>query len=123
VRILVIDDEPAVRSALTGLLALRGHSVTAASSGRDGIARYEDARNTGSPFDLVIVDLTIPGELGGAATLQHLRSIDPRVRAVATSGYSENPVMAEPGRFGFVHTLPKPFSLAEVDAVLAEVLK
>jgi PAS domain S-box-containing protein len=121
-RILVIDDEPAVRTALSGLLSLRGHSVKAASSGRDGVACYQSARNAGSPFDLVIIDLTIPGELGGTAILTQLRSIDPRVRAVATSGYSENPVMAEPGRFGFAHTLPKPFTLAQIDAVLGDVL-
>jgi two-component system, cell cycle sensor histidine kinase and response regulator CckA len=121
-KILVIDDEQAVRTAFFGLLSLRGHSVTVASSGRDGIICYRSARDAGSPFDLVIVDLTIPGDLGGTATLEQIRSIDPRVRAIATSGYSENPVMAEPGRFGFAHTLPKPFTLADIDAVLGDVL-
>jgi PAS domain S-box-containing protein len=121
-RILIIDDEQAVRSALTGLLSLRGHSVTTARSSREGVDHYEKARKAGTPFDLVIVDLTIPGEPGGTETLERLRGIDPRVQAVATSGYSESPVMADPKRFGFAHTLPKPFTLADIDAVLGVVL-
>jgi PAS domain S-box-containing protein len=121
-KILVIDDEQTVRQALGGLLSLRGHSVENVASGRDGIACYQNAQHAGSPFDLVIIDLTIPGEIGGAAILEQLRRIDPRVRAVATSGYSEDPVMADPGRFGFAHTLPKPFTLDQVDTVLSEAL-
>jgi nitrogen-specific signal transduction histidine kinase/CheY-like chemotaxis protein len=121
-RILVVDDEPSVRSVLVRMLELAGHSVQTAATGSEGIARFEQALEAGHGFELVVLDLTIPGDLGGTRTLERMAALRPDMLAVATSGYANDPVMAEPGRFGFVHTLPKPFTVAQAQNVVAEAL-
>jgi PAS domain S-box-containing protein len=121
-RILVVDDEPSVRSVLGRMLELAGHSVETAASGSEGIARFEQALESGRGFELVVLDLTIPGDLGGTRTLERMAALCPDILAVATSGYADDPVMAEPDRFGFVHTLPKPFTVVQAQNVVAEAL-
>ena len=73
---------------------------------------------TGQPFEVVLLDLTVPGGLGGVDTLAALRAIDPTVRAVASSGYSSNRVLADPQSFGFDAVLPKPYLLSDLRAVV-----
>jgi PAS domain S-box-containing protein len=109
-RILVIEDELLVRNVLSAMLKNAGYRVDCCEAGAAGVLRYDEELRAGNRFDVVILDLTLPGELSGKDTLARLRQIDPQVVAIASSGYSEDPVFSDPGKFGFAETLPKPYS-------------
>jgi two-component system, cell cycle sensor histidine kinase and response regulator CckA len=121
--VLVMDDDEAVSETLAALLRRLGANVTITSNGAAALDRFQQARADGRPLDAVVLDLTIPGESGGKDVLARMLAIDPQVRAVATSGYAEDPVMAEPERFGFRATLPKPHTTDELAAALARALE
>jgi two-component system cell cycle sensor histidine kinase/response regulator CckA len=122
-RILVVDDEEYVREVARESLTGEGFTVEVASNGTNAYVLFEKSLASGTPFDLVILDLTIPGGAGGVAILERLRALDAGVRALASSGYSSDPVMASPAAFGFSGALAKPYAIGEllaaVDAVLA----
>ena len=107
--ILFVDDEDAIRAFVKSALEAAGHTVTLAIEGKLAIEKYQTALTTSHPFDLVILDLTIPGGMGGKDTLERLLKIDPSVRAIASSGYSNDPIIAEPQKFGFKAKLSKPY--------------
>jgi signal transduction histidine kinase len=121
-RVLVLDDEPAVGAVICRMLETLGHTVDLVEDGAACIASYIDARNKTRPFDLVIMDLTIPGKMGGREAIRRLLALDAHVQAIAASGYSEDPVLAHPQRFGFVGRLQKPFQLRELDEQIRRVL-
>ncbi len=118
-RVLVMDDEPLVLSATQTILERLGAKVAVAAEGNAAVEAHRDAVESGTPFDVVILDLTVHGGMGGVETLAAMRSVQPDVKAIVCSGYSTDPVMADPAAFGFSAVLPKPFSLAQ----LAEVVK
>ena len=118
-----MDDEPQVRDMVERFLELAGFTVKTAANGEAAIDAFRSARERGVPFDAVIVDLTVPGGLGGKETLERLRAFDPRVRVVVSSGYSEDPVMADHAAYGFRAALTKPFDLDELVGVLRRVLE
>ncbi|MBI4917530.1 MAG: PAS domain S-box protein [Acidobacteria bacterium] len=122
-RILIMDDQPQVRGLVGRFLELAGFQVRLAESGEAAIESFRAAQERGEPFHVVIVDLTVPGGLGGKETLGQLRALDPDVRAVVSSGYSEDPVMADHRAFGFRGALTKPYELDEMVALLRRVLE
>ena len=113
-RILIMDDEPLVAGALARILSGAGHEVAVTADGDAAIDRYRQALSEGRRFDLVVVDLTVRGGMGGQDAMRHLRAIDPAVCVVVSSGYAEDPVMAEHARHGFAAMLPKPYRRSEV---------
>ncbi len=121
-RILVMDDDQAVRLVLEKMLHLLGHSVILAGEGREAIHIYRERFDTADPIDLVIVDLTIPGGLGGKETMVQLRQIDPAIRAIVSSGYSNDPVMASFKEYGFCASVNKPYLLQELQAAIETAL-
>ncbi|MBN1309585.1 MAG: response regulator [Chitinispirillaceae bacterium] len=122
VRVLVMDDDRAVRTVIAKLLTAEGIEVLEASNGPDTIAAYIGAVREGRRFNLVIMDLTIAGGEGGKETVAKLLVIDPATRALVISGYSNDPVMADFRSYGFYGIIPKPFEvkqlLAAVDSAL-----
>jgi PAS domain S-box-containing protein len=123
-RILVMDDEPAVRTIAGQLLVqMLGHEVQLASEGAEALRQYREAHASGRPFDLVILDLTVRVGMDGAETLRRLLEMDPWVRAIASSGYSDDAAIASYAKLGFSAVLPKPYGtelLSEtVEGVLA----
>lgn len=122
-RILVMDDEPTVRDTLEQMLSVLGQETEFTTNGAQTVAKYREAFAAKEPFDLVILDLTIPGGAGGRQVLNQLVTIDPDVRAVASSGYSTDAVMAGFERFGFVAALPKPYKMSALRSLLASVLR
>jgi len=122
-RILLMDDEEMIRDLATGMLELLGHRVVAVDDGRAALAAYLEAMEAGDPFDLVIMDLTVPGGMGGREAMARLRKIDPRVKAVVSSGYANDPVIAGYRRYGFIATMAKPYGLETLREVLARVLE
>ena len=120
-RILVMDDDPIVLEVVAAAIAHLGYSVEGTSDGEQAIAAFQNARE-GRPFDLVILDLTVAGGLGGVETLERLSRIDPQVRAIATSGYASGAVLSSPSAFGFRASLSKPYTMTELADVIDSVL-
>lgn len=122
-RILVLDDEPLVRTIVERMLTLLGYHAEAVAEGRQAVERYLAARLAGEPFDLLIMDLTIPGGMGGREALAEILRHDPEVRAIVASGYADDPTMANYREAGFKGALPKPFQRSELAQLVADVLK
>jgi PAS domain S-box-containing protein len=121
-RVLVMDDEEIVRTVAGELLLTLGHEAEFAADGAAAIALYTAAKAAGKPFDVVILDLTIRGGMGGEEAARRLREIDPAVRTVVSSGYSDNGVVASFRQRGFRAFLKKPYSIGELARVLEETL-
>lgn len=121
-RILVMDDERYIRDIVTKMLSSIGYTVTVAVDGNEAIELYEEARNSGNPYDAVILDLTIPGGMGGKETVQKLLEIDPEVKAVVSSGYSNDPIMADFKQYGFRGVITKPYEIKQLSDILHEVI-
>jgi signal transduction histidine kinase/CheY-like chemotaxis protein len=121
-RILVMDDDEMVRTLVTRMLVPCGYSVATASDGHAAIAQYRQALASGAPFSAVIMDLTIPGGIGGMEAVKALRELDPNVRAIVSSGYAEDPVMAHPAAYGFKGAAAKPYTAKALRDVVARVL-
>jgi PAS domain S-box-containing protein len=122
-RVLFMDDEEALRLLAEALLVRFGLEVVTVSEGAQAVEAYAAARAEGRPFDLVMMDLTVPGGMGGLEAMRSLLAIDPDVRAIVSSGYSGDPVMANHAAYGFRGRVPKPYRAEELARVLHEVLK
>ena len=119
--ILIMDDEDQVREAYREVLTLLGYDVVLARDGREAIELYARAYGEGRPFAAVILDLTVPGGLGGRETIRELAKLDPEVRAIVASGYVDDSVLADPRAAGFAGVLTKPFTIGELDSTLRAV--
>lgn len=113
-RILVMDDEAAIRDLTSQLLGTLGYEVTAVPDGLEAVKIYERALRRGENFQAVILDATIRGGMGGLATIERLRSVDPNVTAIICSGYSDEAALSEFLTYGFRGALPKPFTRSEL---------
>ena len=118
-RVLVMDDEAAIRELTSQLLGTLGYEVTAVPDGLEAVRLYERALRRGEHFQAVILDATVRGGMGGVATIERLRAMDPEVNAIICSGYSDEAALSEFLAYGFRGALPKPFTRSE----LAEALQ
>jgi PAS domain S-box-containing protein len=121
-RILVMDDDAMVRTVAGMMLSRLGYEVEFATNGEDAVEIYRQAGERGLPFGAVIVDLTVSGGMGGREALKALQAIDPDVKAIASSGYSSSPIVADYRQHGFQGALPKPYQIIEMSEVLKSVL-
>jgi len=121
-RILVMDDEEMIRSVAVELLRALGHEVEVAAHGEATLATFRAAAAAGRPFDIVILDLTIRGGMGGVETIRKLREIAPEVKAVVSSGYSDDAAIADFRQQGFRAFLKKPYNIKELQEVLSALL-
>ncbi len=121
-RVLVLDDEEAICALVQCALEPLGYEVTAAQDADTAIKLYEDGFTSGRRFDLVISDLTIPGGMGGQEAVRRMLAIDPHVRAIVSSGYAMDPVMADFQKHGFCAMIAKPYEIAKLARVVAEVI-
>lgn len=117
-KVLVMDDDEIVRTVALQMLTHLGYKVIESSDGLEAITLYQRALEKGEPFDVVILDLTVPGRMGGKETIARLLRIDPSVRAIVSSGYSNDPVMADFKEYGFSAVVPKPYSLNRLGAAV-----
>jgi PAS domain S-box-containing protein len=118
--ILCMDDEAAIRSLLAASLQRLGHRTVVVADGKAAVVAYREAQENGDPFDFVLLDLTVPGGMGGIDTLAKLQSLDPAVVAIATTGYSIEPVRAKFHELGFRALLSKPFGMCAIQAALTQ---
>lgn len=120
--ILVMDDEEMIRDLMSAMLTDLGYHVQTCTNGEEAISFYRDATTSGHTYSVVIMDLTIPGGMGGKEAAQKILEFDPAARLVVSSGYSTDPVMAEYATFGFRAVMTKPYSMLAISNTLNELL-
>jgi CheY-like chemotaxis protein len=121
-RILVMDDEEMMRTVLGKTLMRAGYDVDLAKDGEEALSFYFKQRDKGHRYDIVILDLTIRGGMGGVETLSQLREVDPDLKAIVTSGYSDHPVIQDYGDYGFNDVLVKPYRTAKLLKIVEGVM-
>jgi CheY-like chemotaxis protein len=119
-RILVLDDEPTMRDIMVQFLKHLGFEATAVEEGKDAIEVFIKENEAGKPFNAVIFDMTIKGGMGGSEAIIEIRKCDAEVPAFVMSGYHEDPVLAHPEKHGFNGGLSKPFTIQELQEMLAK---
>jgi CheY-like chemotaxis protein len=122
-RILVMDDEASLRKIVGRMLARLGYEPEFAENGGEAIEMYKRAKEAEKPYVAVILDLTIPGGMGGKEAIKDLLEIDPEIKAIVSSGYSDDSILANHQEYGFKGFLPKPFESRSLGQVLHEILK
>lgn len=122
-RVLLMDDEEVIRKVVRDLLSSVGYDVDTAEDGEKAIEMYRSAMDQGDPYEAVILDLTVPGGMGGVETVKRLREMDQGVRAIVSSGYSTDAAMSDPERYGFAATVAKPYSFQTLTNTLGSIIK
>lgn len=122
-RVLVMDDEAVIQDIMRAMLNILSYEVEIASNGEEAVELFRKAHESGRPFDAVIVDLTIPGGMGGEEAIKRLSAIDRDVRAIVTSGYSADPIVTNFRDYGFGDAIIKPFNIQRLSASLQNILK
>ncbi len=122
-RILVMDDDPSLGKMVGRMLEKLGYESECSEDGTEAIRIYKEAKDAGKPYDAVILDLTVPGGMGGKEAMGKLLELDPEVTAIVSSGYSDDPVLSNFKDYGFKGVMPKPFEFGSLSRVLHEVLK
>ncbi len=120
-RILVMDDDPAVSKLLERMLGRLGCLVEAVPDGREALASWKRSREAGEHFHLLIMDLTVPGGMGGEEAIGHFIELDPGVKAVVSSGYANGRVMADYEVYGFTGILAKPYKMEDLTALMSGI--
>lgn len=120
--ILFMDDEEMIRDSMVEILRDLGYLVTPVRDGREAVEALRKAAEESRSFDVAIMDLTVPGGMGGAEAVRELKAIDPRIKAVVSSGYGMAPAMARHVEHGFDAVLPKPYTMAELHQVIQRLL-
>ncbi|KPA18012.1 multi-sensor hybrid histidine kinase, partial [Candidatus Magnetomorum sp. HK-1] len=121
-KILIMDDQESILKMVTRMLERMGYQTTSATEGSQAIEIYKEVYQSENQFDLVILDLTVPGGMGGAKTIQELLKINPKIKAIVSSGYSNDPIMANYEDYGFCGVIPKPYSQDQIAKVLNKIL-
>ena len=121
--ILLMDDEAPVRLMISALMRKMGYTITLTADGTAAIREYKSAMEAGRRFDLVILDLSVPNGMGGMEAMEQLRLLDPKVLAIVSSGYSNDPIMADHHSFGFAAMVPKPYQIEELTRTVENLLQ
>jgi PAS domain S-box-containing protein len=121
-RMLLMDDEETIRMAVGNMLRMLGYEVDVAADGHEAMKRYQEAMKNNQPFDIVLLDLTVPGGMGGVEAFNQLRRLNPQVRAIVSSGYSDDPVLAQYTSYGFSGMVMKPYGIKELSQVIHDVM-
>jgi len=121
-KVLLVDDEEIIIDVSKEVLRFLGYDAVFAREGRGAMDLYRQEKEAGRPFDLVIIDLTMPEGMDGRETIEKLREYDSGVKAVVSSGYANDPVVQDFGRYGFSGRLTKPYRINEMKAILEELI-
>ncbi|OHD65722.1 MAG: hypothetical protein A2176_13895 [Spirochaetes bacterium RBG_13_51_14] len=121
-RVLIMDDDEVVLRVAGNMLSHLGMTADFATHGEEAIELYRKSIQAGRPYDIIIMDLTVPGKMGGKETIAKLKEINPAVKAIVSSGYSNDPVMANYSSYGFIDVVAKPYRVEDLKAVINRVL-
>ncbi|MBN1522722.1 MAG: PAS domain S-box protein [Candidatus Aureabacteria bacterium] len=121
-KILLVDDEEAVQRVGRRILGYLGYDVDVASEGKEAVDIYSSALKDKAPFDAVIMDLTIPGGMGGSDAVRKIKEVDPKAKVVVSSGYSQDVVLSEYKKYGFCGMISKPYDLEEMSSTLSRII-
>ncbi len=121
-RILFMDDEPIIRDVACEMLRYLGYEVVEAPDGETALKLYEQSLETGTRFDLLILDLTIPNGLGAMEIIDRLHSLDSSVRATVSSGWTHDPAIKNPTEYGFCGVIPKPYDIDVMEERIERLL-
>jgi CheY-like chemotaxis protein len=122
-KILVMDDDDTLRTTLGKVLKSLGYDVVCVPEGGEAVEAYRKAKDAKEAFDVVILDLTVAGGMGGKEALQELLKLDPQVKAVVSSGYSNDPIIAEYTKYGFKDAVVKPYDIEKLSRVLDKIIR
>jgi CheY-like chemotaxis protein len=122
-RVLLMDDEREILTVSGEMLRRMGHRVTIARDGDEAVAACREALAAGTPIEVAVLDLTIPGGMGGREACRQIRELDRTIGAIASSGYSNDAVMGDFGSFGFQAVLPKPYRMEELQAAIETAIE
>ena len=118
-----MDDEEMIRNIAQLILSRLGFDAVLSVDGNEAIERYQKAMDSGRPFEVVILDLTVKGGLGGKDAVKKILKINPHAKVIVSSGYSNDPVMTKFREYGFVGVLPKPYKIKDMIETLKKVTK
>ena len=122
-KVLLMDDEQIILDVTLEVLKFLGYDVMFAREGKEAIELYKQEKNAGAPFDVVILDLSVPEGMGGKEAIGLLKAFDPHVKAVVSTGYSSDPVVLDFAGYGFSGKLTKPYKINDLKNVLVELIK
>jgi len=122
-RVLLMDDDDLIRKCALSLFPEIGYRIECVTDGAAALRRFEEARACGQPFDIVVLDLTIPGGMGGRETARRLLETDPAASIVVSSGYSNDPVLAHYREYGFCDVISKPYEVEKMEKTLATIME
>lgn len=122
-RILIMDDEESIREVAGAIFMFMGFEVDFAFNGTELLRKVRHSAETGNTFSMIIMDLSIPGGMGGKETIQQLREINRSVVAIVSSGYSDDPIMENPANYGFTDKLEKPFRKADLEKLVKKYIR
>ncbi len=122
-RVLLMDDEELILHATGEMIELMGFQVDTAENGEEAVQLYEQAMKTGNKYDLTILDLTVKGGMGGDKAMEKIRELDPEVKAIVSSGYTDSPLLANPKEYGFSGIISKPYRQQKLGEVIRRVFE
>jgi len=122
-KILLMDDEQIILDVTQEVLAFLGYDVVFARDGQAALDLYKQAMDAHAPFDAVILDLSIPEGMGGREAIQEFKKLDPAVKAIVSSGYSNDPVVMDFEQYGFSGKLTKPYKINDMKTILERLLQ
>jgi CheY-like chemotaxis protein len=122
-KVLLMDDEQIILDVTLEVLRFLAYDVMFAREGTAALELYKHEKEAGVPFDLVILDLSVPEGLGGKDTIALLKAYDPTVKAVVSSGYSNDPVVQDFVQYGFSGKLSKPYKISDMKDILEQMIK
>jgi len=121
-KVLLMDDEQIILDVTLEVLKFLGYDVMFAKDGETAYDLYVREKNAGAPFDIVILDLSVPEGMGGKETIVKLRAFDPHVKAVVSSGYSNDPAVQDFTKYGFSGKLSKPYKITDMKQILEQLM-
>jgi CheY-like chemotaxis protein len=122
-KVLLMDDEQIILDVTHEVLNFLHFDVVSARDGLTAIDLYKKEKTAGTPFDIVILDLSVPLGMGGKETIEQLRKFDPEVKAIVSSGYTDDPVVQDFSRYGFSGSLTKPYKITDLKNLLERLMK
>jgi two-component system cell cycle sensor histidine kinase/response regulator CckA len=121
-KVLVMDDEEMIRDVAADMLSAMGHSCDCVYGGQEALTKYINAQASGEPYDLVVMDLTIPNGMGGKEAISELLKIDRQAKVIVSSGYSNDPVMSDYQSYGFKYVMPKPYKMRDFETAIGQAM-